>query len=46
MDPTVEGKRMATIMKRVHMARKRVERIQVTFDEKGQPEGKHGDELM
>ncbi|GMN64101.1 hypothetical protein TIFTF001_033168 [Ficus carica] len=46
MDPTVEGKRMTTIMKRVHMARKRGERIQVTFDEKGQPEGKHGDELM
>ena len=33
-------------MKCVHMARKRGERIQVTFDEKGQPEGKHGDELM
>ncbi|GMN66002.1 hypothetical protein TIFTF001_035064 [Ficus carica] len=33
-------------MKRVHMARKRGERIEVTFDEKGQPEGKHGDELM
>ncbi|GMN27161.1 hypothetical protein TIFTF001_044084 [Ficus carica] len=33
-------------MKHVHMARKRGERIQVTFDEKGQPEGKHGDELM
>ncbi|GMN69747.1 hypothetical protein TIFTF001_038790 [Ficus carica] len=46
MDPTVEGKRRATIMKRVHMARKKGERIQVTFDEKGQPEGKHGDELM
>ncbi|GMN56704.1 hypothetical protein TIFTF001_025817 [Ficus carica] len=46
MDPTVEGKRRATIMKRVHMVRKRGERIQVTFDEKGQPEGKHGDELM
>nr|GMN65547.1 hypothetical protein TIFTF001_034616 [Ficus carica] len=46
MDPTVEGKRRAKIMKRVHMARKRGERIQVTFDEKGQPEGKHGDELM
>ncbi|GMN72002.1 hypothetical protein TIFTF001_052756, partial [Ficus carica] len=46
MDPTVEGKRRTTIMKRVHMARKRGERIQVTFDEKGQPEGKHGDELM
>ncbi|GMN52139.1 hypothetical protein TIFTF001_021288 [Ficus carica] len=46
MDPTVEGKRRATIMKRVHMVRKIGERIQVTFDEKGQPEGKHGDELM
>ncbi|GMN64472.1 hypothetical protein TIFTF001_033542 [Ficus carica] len=46
MDPTVEGKRRATIMKRIHMARKRGERIQVTFDKKGQPEGKHGDELM
>ncbi|GMN64665.1 hypothetical protein TIFTF001_033726 [Ficus carica] len=46
MDPTVEGKQRATIMKRVHMARKRGERIQVTFDEKGQLEGKHGDELM
>ncbi|GMN59592.1 hypothetical protein TIFTF001_028683 [Ficus carica] len=45
-DPNVEGKRRATIMKRVHMARKRGERIPVTFDEKGQPEGKHGDELM
>ncbi|GMN28922.1 hypothetical protein TIFTF001_049483 [Ficus carica] len=46
MDPTVDGKRRATIMKRVHMARKRGERIQVMFDEKGQPEEKHGDELM
>ncbi|GMN71196.1 hypothetical protein TIFTF001_051800, partial [Ficus carica] len=40
-DPNVEGVRRATIMKRVHMARKRGERIPVTFDEKGQPEGKH-----
>ncbi|GMN73859.1 hypothetical protein TIFTF001_054367 [Ficus carica] len=45
-DPNVEGKRRATIMKRVHMARKKGERIPVMFDEKGQPEGKHGDELM
>ncbi|GMN32505.1 hypothetical protein TIFTF001_041745 [Ficus carica] len=45
-DPKVEGKRRATLMKRVHMARKWGERIPVTFDEKGQPEGKHGDELM
>ncbi|GMN60973.1 hypothetical protein TIFTF001_030046 [Ficus carica] len=41
LDPTVDVKRRATIMKRVHMARKRGERIEVTFDEKGQPEGKH-----
>ncbi|GMN63753.1 hypothetical protein TIFTF001_032825 [Ficus carica] len=46
LDPNVDGKQRATIMKRVHMARKRGERIQITFDEKGQPEGKHGDELM
>ncbi|GMN40324.1 hypothetical protein TIFTF001_009542 [Ficus carica] len=46
LDPNVDGKRRATIMKHVHMARKRGERIQVTFDEKGQLEGKHGDELM
>ncbi|GMN46344.1 hypothetical protein TIFTF001_015533 [Ficus carica] len=46
LDPNVDGKRRATMMKQVHMARKRSERIEVTFDEKGQPEGKHGDELM
>ncbi|GMN62915.1 hypothetical protein TIFTF001_031987 [Ficus carica] len=45
-DPNVDGRRRATKMKCVHMARNRGERIQVTFDEKGQPEGKHGDELM
>ncbi|GMN57688.1 hypothetical protein TIFTF001_026786 [Ficus carica] len=45
-DPNVKGKRRATIMKRIHMARKMGERIPVTFDENGQPEGKHGDELM
>ncbi|GMN31957.1 hypothetical protein TIFTF001_049730, partial [Ficus carica] len=45
-DSNVEGKRKATIMKRVHMARKRGERITITFDEKGQPEGSHSDELM
>ncbi|GMN67292.1 hypothetical protein TIFTF001_036353 [Ficus carica] len=39
-------RRVVTIMKRVHMARKKGERIKVTFDEKGQSEGKHGDELM
>ena len=45
-DPAGDGKRRATMMKRVHMARKKGERIAVTFDPKGQPEGKHGDELM
>ncbi|GMN54068.1 hypothetical protein TIFTF001_023199 [Ficus carica] len=45
-NPNVDGKRRATIMKCVHMARKRGELIEVTFDEKGQPKGKHGDELM
>ncbi|GMN40319.1 hypothetical protein TIFTF001_009550 [Ficus carica] len=45
-NPNADGKRRATVIKRVHMARKRGERIEVTFDEKGQPEGKHGDELM
>ena len=45
-DPTGNGKRSATMMKRVHIARKRGERIEFTFDEKGQPEGRHGDELM
>ena len=33
-------------MKQVYMVRKRGERIEVTFDEKGQPEGQHGNELM
>ncbi|GMN58505.1 hypothetical protein TIFTF001_027607 [Ficus carica] len=45
-NPNADGKRRATIMKCVHMAKKRGERIEVTFDEKGQPEGKHGDELL
>ena len=45
-DPTGDGKRRATLMKRVHVARRKGERIEVTFDGKGQPEGKHGDELI
>ncbi|GMN63833.1 hypothetical protein TIFTF001_032884 [Ficus carica] len=44
--PNADDKRRATIMKRAHMARKRGEQIEVTFDEKGQPEGKHDDELI
>ncbi|GMN58119.1 hypothetical protein TIFTF001_027225 [Ficus carica] len=46
LDPNVDGKQRATIMKCVHMARKRGERIEVIFYEKRQLEGKHGDELM
>ncbi|GMN66310.1 hypothetical protein TIFTF001_035405 [Ficus carica] len=45
-NPNADGKRKTTLMNRVHVVRKRGERIKVTFDEKGQPEGKHGDELM
>ncbi|GMN60150.1 hypothetical protein TIFTF001_029244 [Ficus carica] len=45
-NPNADGKRRATIIKRVHMARKRGERIEVTFDKKGQPEGNHSDALM
>ncbi|GMN32092.1 hypothetical protein TIFTF001_041679 [Ficus carica] len=35
-----EGKRRATLLKRVHVIRMRGERIQVSFDSKGQPIGK------
>ncbi|GMN26066.1 hypothetical protein TIFTF001_043958 [Ficus carica] len=45
-NPNADEKRRVTLMKRVYMVRKRGERIEVTFDEKGQPEGKHGNELM
>ncbi|GMN64884.1 hypothetical protein TIFTF001_033957 [Ficus carica] len=38
-NPNADGKRRATLMKRVHMTRKRGEQIEVTFDKKGQPEG-------
>ena len=41
-----EGKRRATLLKRVHVVRTRGERIQVAFDSKGQPIGKEGDELQ
>ncbi|GMN62894.1 hypothetical protein TIFTF001_032028 [Ficus carica] len=41
-----EGKRRATLLKRVHVVRTRGERIQVSFDAKGQPIGKEGDELQ
>ena len=41
-----DGVRKATLMKRVHQVRKKGERIQVSFDDRGQPMGKEGDELM
>ncbi|GMN47588.1 hypothetical protein TIFTF001_016762 [Ficus carica] len=41
-----DGKRIATLMRRVHLVRKKRERIQVLFDVKGQPIGKEGDELQ
>ncbi|GMN52210.1 hypothetical protein TIFTF001_021349 [Ficus carica] len=41
-----ERKRRATLLKRVHVVRTRGERIQVSFDAKGQPIGKEGDELQ
>ena len=45
-NPNVDGKRRATLIKRVHIVRKRGERIEVTFDEQRLLEGKHGDELI
>ncbi|GMN45013.1 hypothetical protein TIFTF001_014206 [Ficus carica] len=41
-----DGKRRVTLLKRVHIVRTRGERIQVSFDSKGQPIGKGGDELQ
>ncbi|GMN66679.1 hypothetical protein TIFTF001_035734 [Ficus carica] len=41
-----DGKRRATLLKRVHVVRTRGERIQVSFDSKRQPIGKGGDELQ
>ncbi|GMN66768.1 hypothetical protein TIFTF001_035830 [Ficus carica] len=41
-----DGKRTATLLKSVHVVRTRGERIQVSFDSKGQPIGKEGDELQ
>ena len=45
-NPNTDGKWWATLMKRVHIVRKRGERIEITFDEKGQPKRKHDDELI
>ena len=43
-NPDEDGKRRVTLMRRVHLIRKRGERIQVLFDAKGQPIGKEGNE--
>ncbi|GMN66128.1 hypothetical protein TIFTF001_035200 [Ficus carica] len=45
-NPNKDGKRRATLMRRVHLVRKRGERVQVSFDAKGQPIEKEGDELQ
>ncbi|GMN61410.1 hypothetical protein TIFTF001_030497 [Ficus carica] len=41
-----DGKRRTTLIKRVHVVRTKGERIQVSFDLKGQLIGKEGDELQ
>ncbi|GMN63171.1 hypothetical protein TIFTF001_032247 [Ficus carica] len=45
-NPNEDGKRRATLMTRVHQVRTRGQRIEVSFDVKGQPLGKAGDELQ
>ena len=40
------GRRRATLMTRVHQVRANGQRIEVSFDGKGQPLGKAGDELQ
>ncbi|GMN61175.1 hypothetical protein TIFTF001_030259 [Ficus carica] len=45
-NPDEDGKRIATLMRRVHLGRTKGERIAVSFDAKGQPLGKEGDELQ
>ncbi|GMN52739.1 hypothetical protein TIFTF001_021878 [Ficus carica] len=37
-NPDEDGKRRATLMRRVHQVRTKGERIEVSFDMKGQPE--------
>ena len=46
LDPNKEGKRKNTLMKRVNKLRSRGDKIHVDIDEKKQPVGKHGDELL
>ncbi|GMN31246.1 hypothetical protein TIFTF001_046498 [Ficus carica] len=45
-NPDEDGKRRATLMRRVHQVRTKEERIEVSIDAKGQPIGKEGDELQ
>ncbi|GMN58860.1 hypothetical protein TIFTF001_027954 [Ficus carica] len=45
-NPDEDGKRRATLMRRVHQVRTKGQRIEVSFDAKGQPLGKEGDELQ
>ncbi|GMN47681.1 hypothetical protein TIFTF001_016861 [Ficus carica] len=45
-NPDEDGKRRATLMRRVHIVRSKGEWIEVSFDTKGQPLGKEGDELQ
>ena len=45
-NPDEDGKRRATLMRRVHQVRTKGERVEVSFDAKGQPIGKGGDALQ
>ncbi|GMN72673.1 hypothetical protein TIFTF001_052048, partial [Ficus carica] len=45
-NPDEDGRRRATLMTRVHKVRAKGQRIEVSFDGKGQPLGKAGDELQ
>ncbi|GMN58633.1 hypothetical protein TIFTF001_027738 [Ficus carica] len=45
-NPDEDSKRRATLMRRVHQVRTKGERVQVSFDAKGQPIGKGGDALQ
>ncbi|GMN51356.1 hypothetical protein TIFTF001_020513 [Ficus carica] len=45
-NPDEDGKRRATLLRRVHIVRSKGERIEVSFNTKGQPLGKEGDELQ
>ena len=45
-NPDEDGKRRATLMRRIHQVRTKGQRIEVSFNAKGQPLGKEGDELQ